>query len=447
MTPADGSAPDGANRGETTDGTDDADADGTDGDGTADGIDGNGTDGTDTDGSETPPDGSDAARERRIREWAGDNRDRVEAYLFELVEVETPTENPETFDPFFERLAADFEAVGLETERVPGEETGGRLEAYSPGSGDEPIQLVLGHADTVWPLGTVAETPPEVRGDVLEGPGSLDMKGGLTQAVFALRALEALSLDPGLPVHVLVSSDEEVGSPESKPRIVELAKRADRVFVLEPASGPEGKIKTARKAVGHFTVTIEGKAAHAGLEPEAGASATEELGTVIHRLHDLTDVDSGVTVNVGEVEAGLRSNVVAPEARAEVDVRAPTEAAADAVAERIRSLEATTPGTELRIDGGFGRPPMERTPGNRLLWERVRAVGRRLDLDLEGTRSGGASDGNDASQHAPTIDGFGAVGDGAHQTFEYVRLDALVDRIALLAACLCTGPLEGGEGA
>ncbi|CCQ37483.1 peptidase M20 family protein (homolog to carboxypeptidase) [Natronomonas moolapensis 8.8.11] len=432
MTPADGTDADETNRDETADGT---------GTGTGDGG------GTDADGDARTPGGPDAAPERRIREWAGDNRDRVEAYLLELVEAETPTENPETFDPLFERLAGDFEAVGLETERVPGKETGGRLEAYSPGSKDGPIQLVLGHADTVWPLGTVAEHPPEVRADVLEGPGSLDMKGGLTQAVFALRALDALSLDPGLPVHVLVSSDEEIGSPESKPRIVELAKRAARVFVLEPASGPEGKIKTARKAVGHFTVTIEGKAAHAGLEPEAGASATEELGTVIHRLHGLTDVDSGVTVNVGEVEAGLRSNVVAPEARAEVDVRAPTETAADAVSEQIRSLEATTPGTELRIDGGFGRPPMERTPGNRLLWERVQAIGRRLDLDLEGTRSGGASDGNDASQHAPTIDGFGAVGDGAHQAFEYVRLDALVDRVALLAACLCTGPLEAGDGA
>ena len=430
MTPADGSTPDGANRGETADGTD-----------------GDAADGTDTDGNATPSGESEAARERRIDEWAGGNRDRVEAYLLELVEAETPTENPETFDPFFERLAGDFEAIGLRTQRVPGEETGGRLEAYSPGSEDEQIQLLVGHADTVWPLGTVAENSPEVREDVLEGPGSLDMKGGLTQAVFALRALDELSLDPGLPVHVLVSSDEEIGSPESKPRIVELAKRADRVFVLEPASGPEGKIKTARKAVGHFTVTIEGKAAHAGLEPEAGASATEELGTVIHRLHDLTDVDSGVTVNVGEVEAGLRSNVVAPEARAEVDVRAPTETAADAVSERIRSLEATTPGTELRIDGGFGRPPMERTPGNRRLWERVRTVGGRLGIELEETRSGGASDGNDASQHAPTIDGFGAVGDGAHQTFEYVRLDALVDRVALLAACLCTGPIETGDGA
>lgn len=378
----------------------------------------------------------------RIHDWVESHRDELREYLLELVGTETPTENPEAFDGFFDRLADDFRQAGLETKRVPGDETGGRLEAWSPGGEDaDEVQLLLGHADTVWPLGTVDDSPPEVREGVLEGPGSLDMKGGLTQAVFALRALEDLSLDPPLPVYVLVSSDEEVGSPESKPRIAELAKRANRVFVLEPASGPEGKVKTARKAVGHFTVTIKGKAAHAGLEPEEGASATEELGNVIHKLHALTDAESGVTVNVGEVEAGLRSNVVAPEAKAEVDVRAPTEEAAEGVEERIRAIEATTPGTELSVEGGFGRPPMEHTPGNRLLWGRVRETGQRLGTTLEGTRSGGASDGNDASQHAPTIDGFGAVGDGAHQTFEHVKIDRLVDRTALLAACLLDEPL------
>ncbi|MEF8806841.1 M20 family metallopeptidase [Natronomonas sp.] len=380
--------------------------------------------------------------ESRIQQWVQANRRNVEQHLLDLVGIETPTENPETFDRFFDRFAEDLRDGGLRTDRIPGDETGGRLEAWSPGadSADE-IQLVIGHADTVWPLGTTEENPPESDGEVIGGPGSLDMKGGLTQLVFALRAIEDLSLTPSVPVYVLVSSDEEIGSPESKGRIADLAKRANRVFVLEPASGPEGKIKIARKAVGHFTVHIEGKAAHAGLEPEEGASATQELSSVIHRLHELTDVESGITVNVGEVEAGIRSNVVAPDARAEVDVRAPTEAAAEAVESRIRSLEATTPGTELAIDGGFGRPPMELTAGNRLLWNRVREIGQRLDLALEGTRSGGASDGNDASQHAPTIDGFGAVGDGAHQTYEHVRLDALVDRVALLAACLLDEPL------
>jgi len=381
-------------------------------------------------------------REDRIRRWVADNRSGLGDYLLDLVEIETPSDEPATFDRFFERLATDLEDVGLTTERVAGDDTGGRLEAWTPSGGDdEAIQFVLGHADTVWPLGTVEEDPPEVRDGVLEGPGSLDMKGGLTQLVFALRAIDDLDLDLAVPVYALVSSDEEIGSPESKPRIRELAERANRVFVLEPASGPEGKIKIARKSVGHFTVAIEGKAAHAGLEPEEGASATEELGHVIHRLHALGDRESGVTVNVGEVEAGLRSNVVAPTATADVDVRAPTEEAASAVEADIRAIEPQTPGTTISVEGSFGRPPMEQTPGNRLLWERVRTIGGRLDLDLEGTRSGGASDGNDASQYAPTIDGFGAVGDGAHQPFEHVQLDALADRVALLAACLVDDPL------
>lgn len=383
-----------------------------------------------------------ASPERRILDWIEGRRDDVEDHLLELVEIETPTEETGAFDGFFDVYSEDLEAAGLETERVEGDDTGGRLEAWSPdvGSEDE-IQLLLGHADTVWPLGTVDERPPEVDGDVVVGPGALDMKAGLTQLVFALRALDDLGFRPELPVHVMVSSDEEIGSPESKPRIRELAERANRVFVLEPASGPDGKIKTARKSVGRFTVEIQGKAAHAGLEPEEGASATEELGSVIGRLHALTDVDRGVTVNVGEVQSGFRSNVVAPEARAEVDVRAPTKGAAEEVEREIRSLEAETPGTTLSVEGGFGRPPMEHTPGNQLLWRRVQNVAGMLDMELEGVRSGGGSDGNYASQHAPTIDGFGGVGDGAHQEYEYVDVPELLRRTALLAACLVDEPL------
>lgn len=383
-----------------------------------------------------------ASVEDRLRDWVEGREDDLAEHLLGLVGIETPSDDPAAFEPFFDSLGADFEAVGLETERHLGTDTGGRLEAYteSAPTADE-VQLVVGHADTVWPHGTVESNPPGHDSGTVTGPGALDMKGGLTQLVFALRALDALGLSPPLPIHVLVSSDEEVGSPESAPRIEALAKRANRVFVLEPASGPDGQIKIARKAVGRFTIRIEGKAAHAGIEPEEGASATQELGTIIHKLHGLTDVATGVTVNVGQVEAGLRPNVVAPQATAVADVRAPTTEAARAVEDEIRKLETETAGTTLTVEGEFGRPPMELTPGNRALWERVQAAGRRLGLALEGTRSGGASDGNNASQFAPTVDGFGAVGDGAHQEFEFVRLDALRQRVALLAACLVDEPL------
>ncbi len=401
--------------------------------------------------AEENDDGSPA---EEIREWVQSRRVDVEEHLTKLVEIETPTEEPRTFDEFFQVYGDDLRRLGLETERVEGTETGGWLEAWTTeeswgvdGRSAEEIQLLLGHADTVWPLGTVVDRPPERQEeDVFVGPGSLDMKAGLTQTIYSLHALEEVGLKPELPIYIMVSSDEEVGSPESKPRIRELAQRANRVFVLEPASGPEGRFKTARKAVGRFTVEIQGKAAHAGIEPEEGASATQELGSVIGRLHALTDVDSGVTVNVGEVEAGFRSNVVAPTARADVDVRAPTEEAAEEIEKNIRAMEAETPGTELSVSGGFGRPPMERTPGNRVLWQRVVAAGKELGLELEDTRSGGASDGNDASQYAATIDGFGAVGDGAHQEFEYVNLRRLLDRVALLALCLLDEPLPQEPG-
>lgn len=383
-----------------------------------------------------------ASPERRILEVVEESRRDVEDHLLELVEMETPTEEPATFDRFFDRYAEDLEALDMEVERFAGREHGGRLEAWSDGGGEkEEIQLLLGHADTVWPLGTVDERPPKLEDEVVKGPGALDMKGGLTQAVHALEALQELSLEPEIPVYVMVSSDEEIGSPESEPRIHELAERAHRVFVLEPGSGPDGKIKTARKSVGRFTVEIQGKAAHAGLEPEEGASATQELGSVIGRLHALTDVERGVTVNVGEVQAGFRSNVVAPRARADVDVRAPTKQTAEEVEAEIRSMEPETPGTTLSVEGGFGRPPMEHTPGNQVLWKRVQEVGGRLGLELEGVRSGGGSDGNYASQHAPTVDGFGAVGDGAHQEHEYVDVPELLKRTALLAACLVDEPL------
>ncbi|MFW5929766.1 MAG: M20 family metallopeptidase [Halobacteriota archaeon] len=377
--------------------------------------------------------------------WARDHREDVESHLLGLVEMETPSDEPRVFDEFFEAFSGDLERLELETARHDGEDTGGWLEAYTPGAETAEVQLVLGHADTVWPLGTLDDRPPEVRDDVLEAPGALDMKGGLTQLVHALRALREEGLETGLPVYVLVNSDEEIGSPESRQRIEELAGRANRVFVLEPASGPEGRIKVARKAVGRFTVEIEGVEAHAGIEPEEGASATEELGNVIRRLHALTDFERGVTVNVGEVEAGMRSNVVAANALAEVDVRAPTAEAADRLESEIRALEAETSGTSLTVTGGFGRPPMEETPGNQALWRRVREIGASMDVELEPARSGGASDGNLASQHAPTVDGLGAVGDGAHKRYEYVDLDALVERVALLAACLADRPLRNRE--
>ena len=240
---------------------------------------------------------------------------------------------------------------------------------------------------------------------------------------------------------VLVNSDEEIGSPDSRPRIHRLARIAERAFVLEPSLGPEGKLKTARKGVGRFTIRIKGKSAHAGLDPEAGASAIVELSHVIQKLHALNDAERGITVNVGMIEGGQRPNVVAPTSRATADVRVLTCDDAKRIEAAIHSLEVSTPGVTLDIEGGIRRPPLERTPRNRALWHVAQEAADRLGIDLDEGTAGGASDGNETSALCATLDGLGAVGDGAHAEHEYVDLDKMVERTALLALLLLADPL------
>lgn len=278
----------------------------------------------------------------------------------------------------------------------------------------------------------------------MHGPGTYDMKAGLVQLLYAFTVLRELELAPAVEPAVLVTADEEIGSPGSARWVRTLARRSCRVFVLEPSLGPEGALKTARKGTGRFEVRVEGRGSHAGLAPEEGASAIQELSQVVQALHALGDPGRGITVNVGEVEGGVRPNVVAPRARAVVDVRVPTRAAAVRVEEAIRSLEPATPGTRLSVTGGMRRPPMERTPGNRRLWAAARGLADELGLALEEARAGGASDGNITSRYAPTLDGLGAVGGGAHARDEHVVLDRMPERSALLALLLLL-PRERGR--
>jgi glutamate carboxypeptidase len=293
----------------------------------------------------------------------------------------------------------------------------------------------------VWPLGTLEEMPVEVGNGVVRGPGVYDMKGGLAQMVYALRALRTLGLKPPVTPVVFINSDEEVGSRDSRRHIRRLARVANRVFVLEPSLGSEGKLKIARKGVGRFSFFIEGKAAHAGLAPEGGASAVLELSHLIQTLHALNDPSRGTTVNVGVVEGGLSPNVVAPKSRAQVDVRVRTPEEAWRVTEAILGLEPATAGVALRVEGGIGRPPMERTPRNRALWETAGRLGEKIGAKLEEGTAGGASDGNTTSLYAATLDGLGAVGGGAHARHEFVYVDKMVERAALLALLLMEPPL------
>jgi glutamate carboxypeptidase len=371
-------------------------------------------------------------------------RPAMTTLLEKLVRAESPSDVPAAQEPVFALLADALEPAGYTATHLPGTTSGGQLYARPmERERHRPVQLLLGHGDTVWPQGTLDTMPIEVTEEgQMRGPGVYDMKGGLVQMVFALRTLYELDLTPPLTPIVFVNSDEEVGSPDSRPRIHRLARVADRAFVLEPSLGPEGKLKTARKGVGRFTIRIKGKSAHAGLDPESGASAIVELSHVIQKLHALNDAERGITVNVGMIEGGQRPNVVAPTSRAIADVRVLTCEDANLVERTIHSLEVSTPGVTLDVEGGIRRPPLERTPRNRALWHVAQDAADRLGIALDEGTAGGASDGNETSAFCATLDGLGPVGDGAHAEHEYVELDKMVERTALLVLLLLADPLD-----
>ena len=369
-------------------------------------------------------------------------QDAMVAHLTMLAEMESPSADPRAQQPLLDHLQAELSARGMRVVRRAGANTGGYLVGAAASGPAWPYGLLVGHVDTVWPTGTLADRPVVLDGPVLHGPGTYDMKAGLVQALTALDLITEVGRTPEVTPVVLVNSDEEIGSRESTPAIRALSEHADRVFVLEPSLGRDGALKTARKGLGRYTVTVHGKAAHAGLDPTAGASAILELSAVIQALFALNDHDRGVTVNVGMVSGGIQPNVIAPESSAVIDVRVLTSADAEEIDQKIRSLTSSTPGTSLTVEGGMGRPPLERTPRNAALLEHALDVAADMGLHLPEATAGGGSDGNTASQVAPTLDGLGAVGDGAHAEHEHVDVPGWVDRAALLAALLLLPPLR-----
>jgi glutamate carboxypeptidase len=365
--------------------------------------------------------------------------------LSEFVGVESPTDVPSSHARAHEILVEAWARLGYRSRFVPGKTTSGhRLFVPEERPRGRPLQLMVGHLDTVWPLGTLERMPVRAEDGLLRGPGVFDMKAGVVMMIFAVEALQALDIPCPVTPLAFINSDEEVGSPESRKEVRRLARIVSRALILEPALGLEGKIKTARKGVGHFTVAIQGRAAHAGLDPEAGTSAILELSHVIQALHGLTDLERGLTVNVGVIEGGTRPNVIAARSAARVDVRALTLRDAEEVTRTILALKPKVPGVTLEVSGGFEAPPLERTPRNVLLWEQTRALGAELGLDLEEVTAGGGSDGNTTSQYTATLDGLGPRGDGAHAEREHIVVDSLVERTALLTALLAAPP--AGEG-
>ncbi len=377
---------------------------------------------------------------------ARERQEAMVAALLELAALESPSSDASAQQPVFDVLARAMGERGLRTRRLPGSGSGGVLVGAGPAPGTapaaQPFQLLIGHADTVWPRSTTSRRPPTRDSDVISGPGTYDMKAGLVQALTALDILAALGQHPSVAPVLLVNSDEEIGSRDSTPAIRTLAAAADRAMVLEPSLGPRGALKTARKGLGRYTVTVHGRAAHAGLDPTAGASAILELSSVIQQLFALNDAQRGVTVNVGMVSGGIQPNVIAPESSAVVDVRVLTTQDAEAIDAAIRALQPTTAGTSLVVEGGMGRPPLERTERNRDLYGRAVAVADSMGLDLPEATAGGGSDGNTASLLTPTLDGLGAVGDGAHAESEHVLLRPWLERTALLAGLLLLPPVR-----
>lgn len=384
----------------------------------------------------------DASRAERVLAWLRDRLPEMEALLSRLVAIETPSHDVRAQDPLFECLGAELGELDFCAMRLRGRATGGALYARPARRRQgAPIQLLLGHGDTVWPRHTLAERGISVEDRRMHGPGVYDMKAGLVQLLFALRVLRELGIESEVTPIVLVNADEEIGSRDSTRHVVRLARVSDRVFVMEPSLGLEGRLKTARKGVGRFTVTVRGRSAHAGLDPGEGVSAILELSHVIQKLFELNDVERGVTVNVGTIDGGMGANVVAPESRAVVDVRVLTPEDAGRVEAAIRGLAPSTPGATLEIEGRIGRPPMQRTTGTGELFQRARTAADELGFSLDEATAGGGSDGNTTGIWAPTLDGLGAVGDGAHATHEFVFLDRMAERAALLALLVAAPPL------
>ena len=359
-----------------------------------------------------------------------------------LVEAESPTGDEAGSHAVVSLLAASARTIGGITavERVPSEGFGDhlRLRAFSRPGDHAPPLVILGHTDTVHPRGSLEQRPWRAEGNRIYGPGVFDMKANCALALEALRACEAVALSSNGPIVVLLTCDEENGSPTGRSLVEAETKRARAVLVLEPpASG--GRVKTARKGTGMFLVQAKGRAAHAGLEPEKGASAVLEMARQVVRLHAMNNAGAGMSVNVGVVQGGTLSNVVPAVARAEIDIRFTTSEQGNWLEHEIFNLKAFDERVQLAVSGGINRPPLERTAKVRALYEHARQVASLLDHELGETSVGGASDGNFVGAlGVPVLDGLGIDGDGAHATHEHIVVDNIAQRGALVAGLLAT---------
>ena len=371
--------------------------------------------------------------------WTKGRREELIALLREMVECESPSDDAAAVNRFQELMVARTTGLARPTFKKSAGPYGRNLlldfELPGPRRKTPGRILGVGHADTVWSLGTLRSMPFRREQGRLWGPGVLDMKAGLAFFIYAMKALRELDLPVARKVSLWVVSDEEVGSPGSRAQTEALAREACAVLVAEPGTGLEGKLKTARKGVGEYTIAVRGKASHAGIDFEAGASAIVELSKQVEKVAGFTDLKQGLTVNPGLICGGTRSNVVAAAACAEVDIRVARLRDAAPLDRKFRALRPFDKRCSIELTGGLNRPPMERTPAIAALFRKAKELARtHLGCTLEESATGGGSDGNfTAALGVPTLDGLGAVGEGAHAAHESILEDRIADRVALLA--------------
>jgi len=355
----------------------------------------------------------------------------------ELVEIESPSDHKAACDRVSAFLAEKFSLIGGRPHLHHASEFGDNLQIDFAGSTNQKPVLLLGHFDTVYPMGTLATMPFREEKGRLHGPGVLDMKAGIALMLFAIEALQAWHGQLPRPVTVFLVSDEEVGSYSSRKITEALARQSAGVLVLEPAAGTRGAVKTARKGVGEYTLTVKGVSSHAGLDPGKGHSAIVELAHQISVMWKWNDLKSGLSVNPGVIRGGTRTNVIAAEAVAEIDVRIKTARQATGLDRKFRALKPFDKHCKLQIEGGINRLPMERNHGVAALYKKAQHVASKINWKLEEAAVGGGSDGNfTAGIGIPTLDGMGAVGDGAHAVHEHIIISELPRRALLLSGMI-----------
>ncbi len=364
-------------------------------------------------------------------------QDKILDFLYKIVEIESPSQEKRCVDAVLDILEKQYQDLGFKTYRLSRDQYGNHL-IGEISSGIGPRVLIVGHADTVFPLGTIKTMPLHRDGNYLFGPAVGDMKGGLTIMLFAIQSLLAVRKSLKGSLRVVVNSDEEPGSPTSRDLWPDLCKDVDWAFILEPAQ-MDGGLVLRRKGVGIFNLTVKGRSAHAGVEPEKGASAIKVLAKKILDLEALADLKLGTTVNTGVIQGGTHPYVVPAEAKASIDIRVPTLAEKERILAKMKAVveHVEFEGTQANLEGQFHRPPMEPAPGIELLQKIVEEEGQALNLKVQWAFTGGASDGNNISAiGVPTVDGMGPVGGSAHSNDEYMNIPSLYQKTVLLASVL-----------